>query len=302
MQAMVMLLALVMLLPLGGCGGDFEPGSRVHDVRLLALRADKPFARPGERVELELLVANPKARALEWARGTCTRPVSSTLEGCLRALDAELLQFDPGADALALDVPDDALEGVDAAALPSALIGVVVVACPGTLRKGLTSVVPIECIDARGEPRPLDALEVGIKRIFLREADRNDNPRITRVELNAERWLEEEQPELPLCESESYDIADCPADTRNALSIEIEPGEAGEDELGEGFAEQIIVQLYTSHGVLRDDVRIAGEADNAWALQPVDGETPETATLWIVARDNRGGVSWVERSARVRLP
>jgi hypothetical protein len=274
----------------------------VRDVRVLALRADAPFARPGERVELELLAANPKRRALEWARGTCTRPKSSTLESCLAALDGELTPFNPELDALSFEVPDDALEDLDSAALPSALIGVVVVACPGRLAEGTTAVVPIACLDDDGEALPLTALEVGMKRIFLRANDRNANPRITRVELNGEAWDEGELPELPLCESESYDIEDCPGDTRNALRVEVAPGEDGRDELGERFSEQVIVQLYATHGVVRYDVRIAGEPDNAWALQPVEGDIPETATLWIVARDSRGGVSWAERSARVRIP
>lgn len=282
------------------CGGDFEPGSRVHDVRLLALRADAPFARPGERVQLQLLAANPKQREVQWAMATCTRPRSSTLQGCLAELDGQLEPFDPSQ--LAVDVPDDALDGVEDDALPSALIGVVVVACPGTLHAGDTAGVPIECWDEDERALPIHDLEVGMKRIFLRARDRNANPRITRVELNGDPWAEDEVPELPLCESESYQLDDCPGETQSALDVELEPAEAGEDELGHPFSEQTIVQLYVSHGVVRYDVRIAGEGDNAFALQPVQGRTPETATLWIVARDNRGGVTWVERTARVRIP
>jgi hypothetical protein len=287
----------------GGCGADFEPGSRVHDVRLLALRADRPFARPGERVELELLVGNPRERALQWAKSTCTLPTASTLDACLSALDGPLEPFDPDVPgALSVDVPEDALDGLSDAARPSALIGVVVVACPGQLADGETGGVPIACRDQHGRVLPIGELPVGIKRVFLRARDRNAAPRIMRVLFDGEEWPEDEPRRVAACASRGYEIDDCPQSTRHGLSVQTEPAERGRDELGAAFREQIVVQFYASSAVLRDEVRIAGEADNAFAFQPdsaTGGDDP-SATLWLVARDDRGGVDWATRT--VQLP
>jgi hypothetical protein len=294
-----MLLGLLVLPALCACGADFEPGSRVHDVRLLALRADRPFARPGERVQLELLVANPRERALRFARSTCTLPPASTFDACLATLDGPLEPFDPDeGGALSVDVPEDALEGVSDAARPSAMIGVVVVACPGELVDGWTAGVPIACHDERRRALPITELPVGIKRVFVRERDRNAPPRITRVLLDGEEWPENEPRDVESCESDGYEIDDCPRATRHALSVETEPAESGRDELGSAFREQVVVQFYASHAVLGDEVRIASEADNELALQA--GPDDASATLWLVARDDRGGVDWAVRT--VQLP
>jgi len=292
-------LRLLGLLLLAACGADFEPGSRVHDVRLLALRADPPFARPGERVELELLFANPQQRALSWAKGTCTQPPASTLDACLSALDGPLEPFDPEeAGALGVDVPEDALDGLADGERPSALIGVVVVACPGELAGGETAGVPIACRDERGRALPIGELPVGIKRVFVRERDRNAQPRITRVLFDGEEWPEDEPRRVASCAGDGYEIDDCPQATRHALSVQTEPAERGRDELGGEYREQIVVQFYASHGVFGSEVRIAGEADNAFALQA--GPEDASATLWLVARDDRGGVDWAVRT--VQLP
>jgi hypothetical protein len=296
LRSLHVLVAWVML---AACGADFEPGSRVHDVRLLALRADPPYARPGERVELELLVGNPRQRVVQWAKSTCTLPPASTLDACLSALDEPLEPFDPEEPgALSVDVPEDALEGLADAERLSALIGVVVVACPGELADGETAGVPIACHDERGRALPIGQLPVGIKRVFVRERERNAQPRIARVLFDGEAWPEDEPRRVTSCAGDGYEIDDCAQSTRHALSVETEPAESGRDERGDAFREQIVVQFYASNGVLGNEVRIGGEADNAFALQagPEDG----SATVWLVARDDRGGVDWAVRT--VQLP
>ncbi len=40
---------------LSGCGADFDPGSRVTGLRVLAVRADNPYAAPGETVKIDTL-------------------------------------------------------------------------------------------------------------------------------------------------------------------------------------------------------------------------------------------------------
>ena len=279
---------------LAACGAEFEPGSRVVSPRILALQADKPYARPGEDVALTLLSANPDDEALEWAWGTCTLPPSSTVDDCVEALDGDLEPFDPATDELSVSIASDLLEGVPAAQRPSALVGVVVVACPGELRSGATDAVPTRCVGADGNARSIHDLEVGIKRIFVRERDRNENPVIDAITWDGEDWPEDEVKETELCEDDTFAIDDCSEALQRRIALEVSSSERGRDEFGGDFAEQVIVQFYSTHGIFRDQVRIAENTDNRWVAQARDGGG-ERATLWFVARDDRGGASWTTR-------
>ena len=44
---------IVLALSLAACTSDFDPGSRVTSLRVLAVRADLPLAHPGEEVQLD---------------------------------------------------------------------------------------------------------------------------------------------------------------------------------------------------------------------------------------------------------
>jgi hypothetical protein len=75
---------LVVALAVGGAlfacgGGGFDPASKVDSVRLFAVRADKPYAKPGETVTLEALVADarkdkPRPAVLYWIPILCLNP------------------------------------------------------------------------------------------------------------------------------------------------------------------------------------------------------------------------------------
>jgi hypothetical protein len=281
------------------CGTDLQDGSRIEKLRLLALRADEPFARPGEAVELQLLAAGQRDLSLTYALATCTNPKGSTVDGCLDALDG---RFEPLAvedERFSFEVPSDVLEGLPETARPSALIGAVLVACPGELDSGATSGVPIVCRDAEGARLPIDAFEVGVKRIFVRAQDRNANPEITQVTWDGEAWPEERVPEVRACSNaDTDDIEDCSKELRHAIRIESTAPEEGVDENGTKFSEQQVVQFYASQGVFERPVRIAGEPDNHWAAQRVSGR--DLAQLWFVVRDDRGGVGWITRQVRIR--
>jgi hypothetical protein len=62
------------------CGaGGFEPQSKVTSVRIFGVRADKPFAKPGETVTLEVLAADgrrdkPRPMKIFWIPIVCINP------------------------------------------------------------------------------------------------------------------------------------------------------------------------------------------------------------------------------------
>jgi hypothetical protein len=279
------------------CGSDLPDGSQIDKLRLLALRADQPYVHPGETVELQLLAADAGQRPLQFALSTCTNPAGSSVAGCLADLDHpfEALSLDAGR--FSLEIPDDALAKLSDTARLSALIGAVLVACPGQIDSGKTSGVPIVCRDSEGARLPIEQFEVGIKRLFLRETERNQNPEITRISWDGDDWPEAFVPEVRACAArDTLDIEDCSEELRHLIRVETAAADSGVDENGTDYREQQVVQFYTSAGVFERAVRIAEEPDNHWSALGSDTE----AKLWFVVRDDRGGVSWAERRVRVR--
>ena len=61
-----------------GCGSDFSPKNEINGVRILAVRADQPYARPGETVKLELLTHDGRTAPAEPIRIVRTTDRSPT--------------------------------------------------------------------------------------------------------------------------------------------------------------------------------------------------------------------------------
>ena len=78
-----------------------------------------------------------------------------------------------------------------------------------------------------------------------------------------------------------------------ALKVDPSSFEQGTDEAGTPFDEQLIVQYYATEGIFEYDVKRAVAAETSWVARP-EGKGREIK-FWLVARDNRGGVSFVER-------
>jgi len=304
--------SVVALLTLAGCGADFDPGSNVSSLRVLAVQADNPFAAPGETVNLQATSYDPAGRELTWAWAECSNPASSSVDACLAeiALTAietgtpPLLGMGPGQDNVQVTIPATALDGLSPEALPNALTGVLSVACPGTLELGTSDstggVLPFRCIDDSGAELGLHDSIVGIKRIFVRSTDRNQNPVIANITFDGEPWAEDDVKEVDSCNTDDFTFDDCKGegDHRIAASVTPESFEAGVDEFGRDFAEELVVQHYATEGIFEYDVRIAELPETRWvARQSASGQE---LRIWFVARDDRGGVTTAQRRVRVR--
>ena len=300
-------LCLLSLLALG-CEEPLEPGAKVDSLRVLAEQADLPYARPGETVALSSLSHDPEGRQLTWAWASCLNPPSSDLMGCLATIaespDPSSAVFAFGADvgATSLTSPEDALSALPAAARGSAMVGVVSVACPGDLSfdagpEGL----PFRCQEVgSGRALGLDEFIVGLKRITVRESDRNQNPEITRVTFDGVDWPADEVKQVGFCNTTKFDYSLCPAAEKHQLAAELSPEsfERGRDELGHDFEEQLVIQYHATEGIFENEVKIGQQPKNGWvARKQASGQT---LSLWFVARDNRGGVTWTERQVQVR--
>ena len=293
------------------CGSDFDPGSRVTDFRLMAVQADAPFAAPGEQVHVKALYHEPFGRPVSLTWMTCRTPADISPLGCLdkiaqdSAASGQPPATQEGIDLAEIDVtiPADALDDVPDDGIGNAIIGVVTVACPGTLTMitpTSTGQLPFRCIEAgTNEALPFERFAVSMKRIFLRRSDRNENPGIDQVTWNGEPWLDTDVKSVRPCSNDTNTLDDCEGGDRPRVSVALTPGfvESGTDELGHEFEEQVIVQYYATEGTFEFDVRTGESPENRWVARK--RAAGQLQTLWFVVRDNRGGVSWTTRQVQV---
>jgi hypothetical protein len=265
-----------------GCSGDFDPGSLVTKLRVLAVAADQAFALPGQTVNLEALAYDPKQRALSWGWGSCEALESTNAIDCLRQTSFARLQIGADRTQHTLTVPETS----------ASYLGVVVVVCPGTIQAGSTDTLPIACVDTEGNALPLDEFEVGLKRIFVRDSGLNHNPQIQGVSLDGADWSEQAVPSATCKQQPCRAYADqkivVRADGASEQSVDLQ---------GLPINEQAVVQFYATGGEFDDDVKLASDADNQWRARAEDAG--KRITFWFVVRDDRGGVSWIERTLQV---
>jgi hypothetical protein len=292
------------------CSEPLDPASRVVSFRVLAERADAPFAQPGETVQISTLSYDPQGRPLTWAWASCLNPSSSSVEGCIEKIAEQseatgmlpLLAFGEGLDSLTLLIPADALDSVPEAAKPAASVGVLSAACPGslTLEQGPAG-LPFRCVDAgSGQELGLDEFVVGLKRISLRSIDRNQNPSIASVTFDGADWPAGEVKEVGYCDTEDNDYAACADSNKHKLAAHLSSDsfERGTDECGRSFEEQPIIQYFATEGIFENEIRIASEPKTGFVARKA--ASGQELRVWFVARDDRGGVSWAERRLQVR--
>jgi hypothetical protein len=307
-------LGLFGLLTLAGCDADFDPGSNVSSLRVLTVQADNPYASPGETVHLSATYYDPDARDITWAWLQCSNPASSSVDGCLAEIaetaiasgELPLIANGVGVDNVDVSIPVDALDALPLEGRPNALTGVLSIACPGTLDVDLGagteqgSILPFRCTDAAGVELDLHDTIVGVKRIFVRQTDRNQNPSILDVTFDGEPWAEDDVKEVDFCETDDFSFDDCKGkgDHRIAAQVTPESFETGTDEFGRAFAEELVVQHYATDGIFEYEVRIAELPETRFVARSV--ASGQELRLWFVARDDRGGVTLAERRVRVR--
>jgi hypothetical protein len=282
-----------------GCGGDFDPGSRVTDLRVLAVRADAPYAAPGQDVHLEALTVDPAGRELTFGWALCINPASASAPGCVAALDASTVIIETGRSTFDFALPNDVITSLPTAAEAHAGVGVVVVACPGELAH-VGGSLGFRCIDAlSSRALETDAFVVGVKRIFARSTDKNENPVIAGVRWDGADWPPSDVKEVIACDESGNDYGACSADQQHVITVDVPAAstESGVDSFGASFREQVVVQYYASEGIFEHDVRLASDSASGWTARR--SAAGRTVQMWFVLRDDRGGVAWEERQVRV---
>src|SRR6188768_996638 len=86
MKAPLLLVGALALFAGLGCGPQFDPSNEIKTLRVLGVKKDKPYAQPGDAVNLQLLWHDPKGRTgAEVQRafiGGCVNPPGDLYYGC----------------------------------------------------------------------------------------------------------------------------------------------------------------------------------------------------------------------------
>jgi hypothetical protein len=274
---------------LAACGPAFERQSEIRRVRVLALKAEpaeltldpnEPALPPP--IQFSALAVAPDEREVGVALALC-RPgnaYGSELEcpgkdgatlpqGQLSLLDPNVQQVlqetaEVGSGGQPLDPEDPQVRAL--------------------LERGIPLFVGYRASDGSGTP---EGQEAGVRRLTLRlTATPNQNPRLEEILLEG----------APLA-------GPLPLNTELTLVPRLAEGSLERYETAEGpRTEQIFYSWFATGD---------GEVKQLRSLEPVDGRpgepsskyltpsTPQRVTLYVVARDGRGGVDWLARTLEV---
>jgi len=316
-SASVLALAFALV---AGCGSDFAPKNAVTGVRILAARADQPYARPGETVRVEVLAHDGRTAPAEpmrvfWFPAPCVSPPGDLYFACFPAFEA---LFPVGVDLtpslvesreLTFTIPPDAL--ANAVVHPGqreryTSAFAFMVACPGHVeriaRRGDLgpNAIPVACMNARGEPLPADQFVFGYTQVYVFDERRNAIPKLEGITFEGkpvdlatgivtERCREEETGDT--CKKKvKFDVT-FPED-----AAEVDPDNV--DAEGKVGREAIYVDWFTSVGKFQTNRKILFDGNLGRTPKPaIDFNAPfgpAKGTVWAVLHDNRGGTSWLE--------
>ncbi|MDY7232213.1 hypothetical protein [Hyalangium rubrum] len=276
-------------LALTACGPSFEEQSEIRRVRVLAIKAepaeltlnpDNPALPPP--IQFSALAVAPEEREVGVALALCKpgnaygnaldcpgQDGAALPEGQLSLLDPNVQQVlqetaNAGTGGAPLDPNDPAVRAL--------------------LERGIPLFVGYEASDGSDTP---EGQESGVRQLTLRlTATPNQNPRL-------EELLLDEAP-LP---------ATLPPGTEVKLVPRLAEGSLEQYETADGTRTEQVFYSWFATG--------DGEVQQLRSLEPVDGKpgepsiqyvtpsTPQRITLYVVARDGRGGVDWLSRTVEV---
>lgn len=298
MNTRVFLITGLAIAVLAGCQEfGFEQFDEVTKLRVLSIRVDPPELGPGDIATVDALIVDPRALgdvSYEW----------------------EVCAFDTGPDggyACATDSDGNELGAVvssDPTAeldydLLTSFIGSVQELCEAIADADVPEFVELPSCD-RGFPITLrltartgdgegDNEEVAVKRVLLLREDvtepANQNPSIDGLLI--EGRAPDAITEVPLREDEPI---------RLQALIDVADAEPFTDD-DEPTTEQLSLSWFSTHGVIErsttyffaDQVGAAELQTNEIALdEGIEAEIGDEVTVWLVLRDNRGGVDYAE--------
>jgi hypothetical protein len=306
------------------CADDFQPSSKVESVRILATRADKPYAKPGDTVLLDLLAADGRSdqsrpMALSWLPAPCINPPDGSYYNCYREFASA---FPTGVDLTAslvsgptasYDIPAGVIDESSTlqTGVPFANVFVFSMACAGHVqyvgqRTSSPLAVPFACFDEAGSELGPDDFVFGFARIFVFADRTNTNPEIEGLLFAGEAVDPAVGITIDHCPTVNDADSSCSTTPLDvvvpASSQESDPSFV--DASGNVRAEGIWVNYYLTGGEVENDLQFLYDATTGRVPDSDDALSgPELAgeqTLWAVIHDSRGGVNWTSTTIHAR--
>ncbi len=322
--------AALILLP--SCGGGFDPASKIQSVRVLGLRADKPYAKPGDTVTLEVLAVDRRPEekrqrpmTVFWLPLVCTNPPNDAYYACFtRAakLTSPTGEPTPGAGAGGADgaaditalvakgqsfsykIPGDAVSSHVKVPGANGDYGISIVfymACAGRIRlasrdeaSANPQQVPIQCVDDDGQALGADDYVLGFWRTFVYDDRPNANPLIDNVLLKTDVIGPGAAVAITPCADGSS------GQCKGAEVNVVVPASSQEDKPYDPDAprERIWVAAFSDVASvggaqqLLYDTKAGAIRDNPVRVTATSGDLGKSGTLWLVVHDSRGGATW----------
>ena len=279
------------------CAGDDQPElNQIQSVRVLATRVDKPYAAPGETVNLESLVVDgrkvkPEPMRMFWLPIPCKNPGNDLYYNCFSSFASsfgggasggpatpppagtDITAFLKEGTSYSFQMPNDAISShaaVSGTAAPYGLVILFNIACAGSVRivdprKDTRQALPLGCFDKAGNLLGPDEFVFGFVRVFAYESIRNANPTIDAVSFGPTKDTlapvdltpGSSGIEVEKCTEEKYEKC-----KENALQVVV-PEAAQEvnpleidPESSQPLKEQVWVSFYTSAGRFKSDNKL----------------------------------------------
>ncbi len=296
-------------------------------MRLLAISADKPYAAPGDTVNMTALAfdarppVTPPATPMQvyWVPIACVDPPGDSYFACYPGfaeaglkegvdLTSKLtagtqFSFQMPPDAITRHAPPAALpDGMPAA--PYGVAFVFAIACAGHVQyvgvneSTLPPAPPLGCFDDTGAPLGANDSVFAYAQVFSFAERTNQNPVISSVTLNGTTITDPTVGlSVPLCPPGTRKCPTYPLDTAVPPSS-WEPDPAETAVLGKPTNEEVWVDYFVTTGSVPESALLYAADPTLTLPSSVVQYTPPTTAptgpqlLWAIAHDNRGGVSW----------
>jgi hypothetical protein len=305
------------------CANDFDPKNLVNGVRVLAVKSDPPYAKPGETVKIEALTFDGRKTPAEpmkffWFPAPCVDPPAGAYFLCYAGLNGLPLRTDltpiltqanttqvtiaPGALANAKPRPG---EGSDI----SVTYYVFFMACAGHVERVErgnnveANAIPVGYFNSAGQQLGQESFVFGFTRVFVFGDRRNAVPTMDGLTYQTTPIDPKVAVRIPKCTKDPCGTKEFDVRFNEALA-ERDPSNIGPN--GEIAKETLYVDWFTTIGKFDGDRRIL--------FDPFDGRAPKTfvsfepprevgtGRFWAVMHDNRGGVSWLEGQIQIDEP
>ncbi|MBM4361406.1 MAG: hypothetical protein FJ104_01905 [Deltaproteobacteria bacterium] len=188
-----------------GCGAEFDSPSELRSLRVLAVKKDRPYARPGDTVRLQMALDDASAKDgrrvnVTWFSG-CENPPGDLYAGCF----LELASAPPGdlaglfrlGEGLTFDFPispeilSDRPPPLNPRQPPFGTAFVFFAACAGEVRlepvDPKSPAFPIGCYTPEGKRVGAEGFVAGYTQVFVYDGYVNRNPRITGIQIDGQR-------------------------------------------------------------------------------------------------------------------